>query len=200
MAAHAVSDATFVKTQRGGDKLLHEGFTYRVKHKLNQGMKSWSCDLKGSNCPGSVKTKPQGDGVVVTVVRPHSHLPVPDKVRGLEIKTKVIAQAVQQPTATAANVVAVEVGKMTREDLAFVPSNKKLKWSVWRSRKSSREKEAAVDDAVVEAEYKDLLTMILPEVDVQGESFLLYDSGPGEERIVIFATQHNLDILTVAKF
>ena len=91
----------------------------------------------------------------------------------------------------------MEIQTVDRADLPFVPSNKKLRRLLWDKRNTEREKQEANDPGAADAEYKDLLTMVLPEV--HGEDFVLYDSGPGPDRIVMFGTQTTLDHFILKK-
>ncbi|KAL3111939.1 hypothetical protein niasHT_015137 [Heterodera trifolii] len=70
--------ASFIETQRGGKKLLLEGFAYVHHKKLASGGNSWLCDQRNSmKCPGSIKTDSNGNP---TTAVQHSHAASPTRL------------------------------------------------------------------------------------------------------------------------
>ena len=190
-------EAEFVKSVRGGDKLVCEGFVYRKKDNLKEGAKFWECDQRDKGqCKASCKTVKAGEKIVVQDMKAHNHLPSPETVTQLRLKTEVRKQAVAQPTATVSNLAAASLQKVDKADLPYAPSNLGLKRTAWRARSYDQQKKLRdAGHAAPEPNYATLTDFVLPEVKVHQEEFLLYDSGPGAKRIVLFGTQSTLDAL-----
>ncbi|KAL3081124.1 hypothetical protein niasHT_032999 [Heterodera trifolii] len=79
--------ASFIETQRGGKKLLLEGFAYVHHKKLASGGNSWLCDQRNSmKCPGSIKTDSNGNP---TTAVQHSHAASPTRLEVLTINNTI---------------------------------------------------------------------------------------------------------------
>ena len=105
--AAALLEGVVVSTTRRGKKLICQGFTYRFKHDMKGGIKGWQCDQADKNaCKGTCKSRQEGDKVRVEVRGQHNHLPPPDVVTSLRIKSRMREQALSQPTATVSNLAA----------------------------------------------------------------------------------------------
>lgn len=195
--AAVTSEGELIKTIRGGHKLACDGFIYRHKHNNSNGIKGWQCDQADKhNCKGACKTKQDGDKVIVEVTTRHNHLPTPDVVTGLRLKAQMREQAVAQPTATVVNLAASSLQGVVKESLPFAPSNHSLKREAWKSRRvDAQKKMRAVGEGSPEPEYATLTELVLPDVKVHDEQFLLFDSGPGPKRIVLFGCQSVVDTL-----
>eukprot|EP00973_Karenia_brevis_P060581 8424931-Karenia_brevis.AAC.1 len=73
-----------VPSRRNGEKLVYQGFSYRLKHKMSNGDKTWQCDDTASNYKAGCKTHMAERALVATVTRPHCHEPKPDRVNNMQ--------------------------------------------------------------------------------------------------------------------
>lgn len=85
------------------------------------------------------------------------------------------------------NVIAKISANMDAATAATLPSTRMMLQTIRRTRK----------DADVEVMQNNLIDLVVPVRfhNVNDEQFLIYDSGPGNDRILIFATHQNLKYL-----
>ena len=188
-------EAEFVKSSKGGEKLICQGFIYRHKHNLKSGAKYWECDKHRSDqCKGACKTVSAGDKTLVEAIADHNHLPTPDVATKLRLKGQMRTQALAQPTASVSNLAAASLQTVDKPQLPFAPTNENLKRAAWRARSADLKKKLREEPAP-EPNYASLTDLVLPAVKVHEEEFLLYDSGPGPKRIVLFGTSSTVAAL-----
>jgi hypothetical protein len=75
---------SIVKSSRGKDKLLLEGYSYR---RANNSQNIWRCSR--SNCAGRVK----GDGDEYITITEHVHTPNPDENISTKFKSQICTKA-----------------------------------------------------------------------------------------------------------
>ena len=190
---NACPPAVYVPSQRGGNKLVCDGHMYRLNKKNADGTKSWKCDAK-EGCKGLAKTDAEGKIVSLPT---HSHLPSPEAVRAAEIRAKVRHDAAAQPTKRTARVVADAISGEARQVLAGLPSTHSLKRSAQRARESELKRARGPEDPAGPPNDKSLYELNIPAVlgDYDGSSFIIHDSGPGDDRIVIFGLAEGVKFL-----
>lgn len=79
--------ATFITNQKGGQKLIYDGFMYTKDRIGAKGQIYWKCDQRGNRlkCPGYATSR--GDDVNVT--RMHNHGPSPNRIELAQIKSRI---------------------------------------------------------------------------------------------------------------
>ena len=174
--------------------LLNRGVT-KKKKKV-----TWQCDRGDLGCKMQVQTQIVNDALlVVKGGEPHPlHLPDPDRVKRAKLATEVKTKAAVQNHSTSKQVVADSLGQGSVDDAAQLPSNNSLQQMVWRSRRGERNKRIKTGEAI--GNYDSLTSLVLPLQlsTYNNEPFLAYDSGPatGDDRILLFATEDTLEILS----
>lgn len=90
--------ATFVRSQRGAEKLIYEGYIYTKSKDGAQNKRHWRCDLwninKGS-CPATALTDSNNQVIIGT--NQHNHDPSPTKVETVLIKDRIKQAAIESP-------------------------------------------------------------------------------------------------------
>lgn len=174
----------FIKTQKGREMLVLDGFSFVRERKGVNGKLIWKCSqYSDSRCLARCHTI---DGVLVKNIGHHNHVPDAAKiaarktVEDIKLRAATTQEAGHQIVASTAAVVTAAVA-------AQLPSVNGLKQTIRRER---REKEIPLPNP------ENLQDLIIPDAyktTTSGENFLSYDSGPGQNRFLIFATQRNLD-------
>ena len=195
--------AEFLSTERGGEKLLRNGYTYRLREKNKDGAVAWKCDLatKALKCGGTAKTNGAGPGAVVLRASDYSHLPNPTRAQAIAITRTIAAGARAQPTATPSEVVAGATGGSSEAVLASLPLKKSLKNAVQRQRREDRKRLLESDDGDGPPNERSLTELLIPRMhkEINGSPFLLHDSGPGDDRFLIFGTNGNASFLAACE-
>lgn len=70
-----MEEASFQQTNRGGRKLVHEGFSFTVNRKLNENLISWKCTkYKQFGCRARAVTKHIKGSEYIKLSKPeHTH-------------------------------------------------------------------------------------------------------------------------------
>ena len=170
-----------VLSQRGKQKFPHNGFlfVFEKRSKRDQDLLFWRCDHVG-RCGARIHTK---HGTVVKELNIHSHNPCAASVEVAKVTTKIKVRAAT--TMENPSVIINEVLANTSQGAqGSMPRAAAMKKIVRRKRKAIS---AAPPDPL------NLMELTVPNVfqvyelaDGENEDFLLSDSGPGEERILIF--------------
>lgn len=174
----------FLATNKGRRELIHKGFRYQLER---------STLLKDIyKCVNYYKTKCYGrahvSGEEVLVTIDHNHAPDAQSVSVRETLTDLKARAVtsqETPSLVVANVIA----NRTQVAKAGLPKEKHLKKTVRRTPKKHN---------ILPTTPSSLKDLIIPESFQKlndGRKFLFFDSGQETERILIFSTERNLDLL-----
>ena len=193
-------NATLIPSVRGGQKLVFEGFTYRYQKALAGGEHRWKCDAPGAGakCRGSARTKATEDGVIATVSTEHSHGPAPPaSLEAARIRQALKEDVLANPTKSIQAATAHALQPASEFALARLPARDAIKRSVRKAR-CAKKRAKYENGEGAEAPCEDnLVDLIAPQPLLQSnnETFLLYDSGPRPDRIVIFSTQSNMKFL-----
>jgi hypothetical protein len=173
----------FVTSERGNPMLLYNGFIYKKEKTIGE-KTIWKCaDYNKNRCPGRVHTMQE------EMVRSTSHLHIPDaakvQAKGAIANMKEMAKHIELSTQA---VVANISSGLPPASSAQLSSISALKRTIQRVRKVAEN---------VPADPRNLREFNLPEEykNVDGELFLQFDSGPGNDRILLFSTQRNLDFM-----
>ena len=176
-----------VSTTRGGKKLVDgNNHVYRADKCLN-GISYWKCAIP--KCGARAKTKhgndDEGKEIICefTTTNSHTHAANPISVSSLKAKQKLklLAEQTQENTRT---VVAKAVQGLSLPESASLPQSSSLSRSVrkWRSKnRMAPPNPTAINGFEIPESYAKTL---------QGEKFLLHDSGSQDSRrILIFGTE-----------
>ena len=185
-----------VKSSKNQDLLYLTGHLYELNRTNKDGTKFWRCAKhRDSTCAGKAKTNNAAGEVLST--HEHNHLPTPDAVNASEMKANALKISKEQPDMSAAKVVSKAMEDKPRESHPLLPAKRTLKRAIYEQRAKGRKEEVgeAADDS-------SLLTLQIP-VSVRtldGENFLLFDSGPAVDRILIFGLERNCEQLSASEW
>lgn len=177
--------ATFLLSEKGRKKLFFNGFAY-TKDYDSTNKTHWKCELRGT-CKARAHTSTNAvDGAEVDVRSEHTHLP--DARRISVVKTtndiKRNANETQESTVT---IITAAINAVSPVVTASLPRLSCLNRMARRQRQGN-----------VPPQPQDLLHLEIPQeyrTTLDGAAFLLYDSGPGPQRILLFSTAENLALL-----
>ena len=181
----------FSLTQKGKRKACYRGYFYNFDKtsKENTNLTFWICEnysKKQFKCKGRLHIK---DEVVVKIQGEHNHAPNESKKQVFDLRAKIrdVASTSNEPTvALLANV----TQEYPSSVVAQLASKNVLKRTVQQVRKKARN---------IPPEPRSLEELTIPECYQNlndGTQFLLHDSGPGNERFLLFGTRGNLNLLT----
>ena len=176
----------FIKSNKGESKLCCEGYIYTKKRKLANGVISFQCVLRSnSQCKASVKVK---NCQILERINDHTHAPDPSAVQRIIAIQKMKERALT--THESPQEIISRASELFGSEMAFnLPNIDNLKRKIRKCRERTRKPiplPSTVEDLVIPEEFR---------LTKAGENFVLYDSGPSAERIVIFGTETNLSIL-----
>jgi hypothetical protein len=176
----------FIKSEKGQDLLVDHGFIYRHrKTNENSGKIIWRC-IEGDTdkkCHGGCHTV----GDHITQRKDHNHAPDPAKVEARRAMNQVKDRALssQEPTT---NVIAYASSSLSQAACGQLPSTSRLARNIQRYRQ--KEGQAPPNP-------RNLFDLVIdensPYVQTKsGDVFLQFDSGPSNDRVLIFTTYKNL--------
>ncbi|KAK4875273.1 hypothetical protein RN001_011695 [Aquatica leii] len=175
---------TYVKNQKGANMLVYNGFIHR-KEKVIGKKTIWKCGhYNKGKCTGRVHT--MRDEAVKTTS--HNHVAVAAKLKAKRAcnRIKEMAEQVELTTQAILASASQEVFLGATEQL---PSMASLKQTIQYTR---QKKEG------IPANPINLTKLVIPKEytrNSNGEPFLLFDSGPNEQRILTFSTERNLTFM-----
>ena len=170
-----------VQLTRGGYKLSENGFFYDKQRIVGETI-HWQCEQRG-NCRARIFTK---DFEIVRRCNEHLHGPDVQKISCYETKTGIKRKAVVTHDSSH-RIVGESLLTVSEGTAAKLPKLNSLKRTIQRQR-------------VLAAPIQPL-SLVKLEIPMEyrstakGEMFLLYDSGPDPERILIFGTCQNIEML-----
>lgn len=170
---------------RGKPKFVENGFLYVFDKRSKVEEKSfYRCEQK-NRCKARIHVQ---DGQVTHRINEHSHEPTPAKIEVETTRTLIKARATesQEPTAQVLNSC---LNNLSQAAQASMPRPDALRKVVRRQRKhinAPPPAPASLTDLVLPDRYQFI------EVNGHQERFLLKDSGPQEDRILIFGREANI--------
>ena len=177
-----------IKSQRGGNKLVEGGYIYGVQRRVGE-VTHWLCERRGI-CNARVHT--QGMEIVK---RTNEHLHAPDEQVVSSYETKVgIKRKARETQDSSHHIVGESLETVSEGTATKLPKLDSLKRTIQRQR---------VHQLAAPAQPTSLEQLVLPaayQQTAKGEQFLLYDSGPETQRILIFGTQRNLEMLQLTEY
>lgn len=140
---------------------------------------------KNENCPAKLIRRSENNAYVDKYKKEHSHV---IDIRHVEVAKKVakLKDMANTTDKTPREIISEEQAGLSDDVLAQLPSYESMTAAVRMERKGDAPKAP-----------KNLNELRLGEVVTsKNEPFVLFDSGPGNKRTIIFTTQRNLDFLS----
>ena len=180
----------FTKTEKGRDKACCDGYFYNFEKNSKQDVELEFCVcedyFKSLKCKGRIHIK---NGRVVKNSSVHNHAPNWQRKSALDAVAQVKHLATTSSDGTD-NIVTTATSDLQEAATTQLPAEYSLKRTVQRKRVALQNHPA---------EPKHLEDLVIPDAFKEfedGTKFLVYDSGPGSNRICIFSTQANLELLS----
>lgn len=174
-----------VQSTRGKFHLIHDGHRF-IEDRKTAGKTTWNCiDRRHFKCPARVHTL---DGTVIFYKDNHNH---PQDVAKITSK-RVIGQIKQvslESTEGPQNIIANSTVGLKEADAAALPSVRALTRVVQRNRQAVNYP-LAIPSSSAQLELPEKYKKTLAN-----ENFILVDSGPAPDRILVFGTTRNLDLM-----
>ena len=157
------------------------GYFYGMQRRVGEVI-HWQCEQRGV-CKARVHTK----GMEI-VKRTNEHLHSPDEQAVICQATKIgIKRKARDSQDSSHQIVGQSLLMVSEGTAAKLPKLDSLKRTIQRQRVQP----TSLEQLALPPEYQQI---------AKGEQFLLYDSGPESQRILIFGTQHNLEMLRLSDF
>uniref|UniRef100_A0A6P7GX96 Uncharacterized protein LOC114343419 n=1 Tax=Diabrotica virgifera virgifera TaxID=50390 RepID=A0A6P7GX96_DIAVI len=175
---------TYVKSQKGANMLVYNGYIHRKEKTIDQ-KTIWKCaQYNKHKCTGRVHTV--GDEVVKSTS--HNHVADASILEAKKACNRM-KELAHQVDLTTQGIIATVSQEVSVGATGQLPSISSLK----RTLQNTRQRVEAIP-----ANPRSLTELIIPEEYTRnnnGEPFLLFDSGPNEQRILIFSTERNLTLM-----
>lgn len=187
----------FLTSERSKPKLTHEGYIYQYKSQKTDGDITWRCERnnkhhrdKGMGCSALASTSGTSPSSILRWARDHTHPPNSSKVKAKVICQEAKERATAEPTATPHLIMTDSLISATPDVNLSLPQPGSLKRNILRKRQAAA-LEATPDLAT--ANDRSLTDLRIPESLYQ--PFKIFDSGPGDDRIIMFTTDANLALM-----
>ena len=180
-----VGEPFFGMTAKRKPLLVFNGFAYTVDKNGKGDTVYWRCE-KRKDCKARCKTVA---GQVMKIVNEHTHFPDASRPVVQRAKEEIRQRASSTVEPTQAILQSV-TNRLTVDEASSLPRPSSMKKAIQRERLRAGN---------VPPNPRSLQELVIPEQFQQtttGEQFLLFDSGPGEARILIFSTFNNLEMLS----
>ena len=177
----------YVTSNKGGHKLLLEGFAYVKQKTLKDGVMSYECELRRYKEACKARLKVQ-DWEVVDRLHEHTHAPSDARCQRLKVMANMKRRAEETEEAPQ-QILTTNVQNVVGEVATQQPTIHHIRRNIRRQRQKSGNPipvPLTRADIDIPEEYR---------VTADGQDFLLYDSGANNERVLIFSTQNNLNTL-----
>ena len=174
------SEFKLIKSSRRRDKLSYDGYIYNFQRTTNVA-KHWRCQFK--NCKGRIHTVGTS---ILKMIGQHCHAEEIGKEEVLEFRNRVKIRALESHD-NPHRIIAEASGELTEMAKTLLPCEKSLKKLCQRVRPMPANP-TSLFDLHIDSNLKSL----------GGNNFLLFDTGPGIDRMIIFGTEENKKILSFA--
>jgi hypothetical protein len=177
----------FVSSQKRKPKIIHNGYIYVFQKDLANEIRSYECELRRKgHCKAKIKVD-FGDEIVGEI-NEHTHPPSQVKIELAKVKSLIKDQA-ETTHETPQNIIANQLATTSAAAAANLPRIDHIKRTIRNQRKEDHPPHPIARAAVP-------LLPLRYQQTLNGERFLLFDSGPGDEsRILIFATDQAVQLL-----
>lgn len=181
---------TISKTEKNKPLLLSNGFCYIIDRLTNK-KAYWKCELSRSGkCKGRLHTDLQFT-TILTVASEHNHPGSAVKVEVRLFQEKVRKRAIDTTERTQ-EVIDHCLTNASDPMVARLPNFKHVKRTIQRRRQ--------INDLPKIPHDKNFAAIPMSlTVTSRDEKFLQFDSGPGDHRILIFASEEQLDIFSASE-
>ena len=182
----------YVTSNKGGVKLLYEGFVYVRSKALKSGDVSFECELRRNTKQCKAKLRVSGDSVIGRY-NDHTHAPDIGRPEALRIRQSIKRRSVDTEE-TPQQVITQELSVVSDSAAVKLPAIRNIRRCIRRYRQDT-------GNALVNPQTR--ADLVLPEEytrTLANEQFLLFDSGPVEDRILLFSTDCLLLILSMDWF
>ena len=174
-----------IKSEKNKDLLVYNGFIFR-KERISVNKAIWRCiEHSKAGCRGRCHTE---DGEVIMHNDEHNHVPDAAKLSARRIIQNVKDKAVNTQLSTN-NIIAQSSIGVSQATAVQLPSTSSIARTIQRKRQTTSQAPSIPSN---------LAELIIPDLYSKtktGEDFLLFDSGPSVDRILIFSTRKNLQLL-----
>ena len=170
----------YIKSNKGGVKLLYEGFVYVKSKTLKSDDVSFECEMRRNHKQCKARLRVNGDSVVGRY-NDHTHAPDIGRAEALKIRQSIKRRAVDTEE-TPQQVITQEMRIVSDSAAVKLPAIRNIRRCVRRYRQVAGNAPANPQtraDLELPEEYTRTLA---------GQPFLLFDSGPVEDRILLLST------------
>lgn len=189
-----MAELRFIKSQKGFDMLVDGGCLFRKEKEYSKNGKIiWKC-MEYKNIKCCVRKHTQNNRIVKSVGE-HNHVPNISKVEAKVVLEKIKQKAIASQESSSL-IISQCSAEVTESVLGQLPNVELIKRTIRRSRQENctdcfPNNSLSLEELFIPDEYK----IILNDQHIK-EQFLLFDSGAGNDRILIFSTTQNLQFLT----
>ena len=178
-----------MRSERGCPKFEHEGYIYIFdKMSVNGVTKFWRCEQK-LRCKARIHTRGE---VVIKSLNMHSHDSDPARILVRKAVSEMKRRAAETVEGTS-QVINEALQDLPECVMGVMPAQSALKKTIKRLRRQQEHAPVAplsLEDLVIPEEYK-----LYWSTSGTSEDFLLADSGPSTERILIFGRKRSVENL-----
>lgn len=176
------------KTKRGRDRLIFKGYGYVKDKDGPDAVKYWRCEKKDEqSCTGRMRT----DGAnIVALVGDHCHAPDATRQEVAEVRDRMSTRSRETMESTH-QIVNGSLADTSLAACSQLPETRSLK------KQCQRERTKASNAPPNPGNLVELQLPVQYTATRAGDDLLLYDNGPdaGNQRMLVFATQANIELL-----
>lgn len=167
------------------DKIYNNGYEYQY-NKMHGSNTYYRCvRYCRTKCPGRLVFNEKKE---IIITKPHSHAGDSRNIAKAALLDTIKNEA-KVNKESAKNIISAACVGLSEPVAAYIPSVKLISETVRRMR--NKENVIANPKTLLELEFDEMF-----QFTEKKEKFLLFDSGPAEDRLVIFATRKNLSFLS----
>ena len=187
-------------------KLADSGHLY-TKHKVYRDRIVWRCDTRRkTKCAGSVVVAGESPHMTVLSSTPHSCRPKPDAVAALTVHAEVLQnQKDSSPSKPYGDVVGEVLSAKNSSELERLPSARRMERKLCQRKAylTVKQKKALTNKVAgkrrLNKKCPDPAQLVDKDMVVNGEHFVLADSGSGSQRIILLGSASSVQRLLDAK-
>ena len=179
-----MDEITFVASGRGGRRAIVQGFIY-TKHRNGTTGSFWHCIKRHEKCQGRIRINDAEDAFVV--VKAHDHVPNFGEAKAVEVLSRAKDRARNEPHTIPSVITQQVIGEADSETLVALPKETSIKKVIKRIRKENQ--------PPLPVSLNDMNHVPGRFSYVDGEHWLLHDTGVGEDRVIMFARARTLRTL-----
>lgn len=180
----------FIKSTRGKLKIAHEGFIYVKKKNLSNDVLCYECEnRRHSACHATIRIS---EGKIIGYTNTHNHAPDKSRKEALIARARMKAEAIETYNSSQ-QIITGNVHSLSESASVKLPHVSAIRRTIRRVRQRAE---------VAHPIPTNISSMIIPDVykyTLDKEPFLLYDGVDEEDRILIFSTKANLEVLKQSK-